>query len=173
MTTSARALESPATFAAVFRAQADAHLDDAGVDVGDRVVAEDDLAADDQVLADDLAGQVGAQRGNADLGLLADCDLADVLLVHLGDGVHDVGVADFEDALVAHALARPDVDAQDLPFDRRAHLGRLEVGTGHLQAGLGLDQLGLGDLDVGRTDRLERGEFGLGLIERVAGLAHT
>ena len=112
------------------------------------------------------------QRGNADLGLLAELDLADVLLVDLGDRVHDFGVADFDDSLVAHALARPDVDAQDLPFDRRAHFGRLEVGTRQRQAGLGLDQLGLGDLDVGRADRLQGGEIGLGLIERVARLAH-
>ena len=105
-------------FPAVCCAQLDAHLDDAGVDVGDGVIAEDDLAADDQVFANDLAGEVGFQRGNAYLGLLADFDLADVLLVHLGHGVHDLGVADFDDSLVADTFARPDVNAQDLPFDR-------------------------------------------------------
>ena len=59
MTTSALALESPATLRLSSALKLDAHLDDAGVDVGDRVVAEDDLAADDQVFANDFAGQVG------------------------------------------------------------------------------------------------------------------
>ena len=82
-------------------------------------------------------------------------DLADVLLVDLGHGVHDFGVADFDDSLVGDALAGPDVDAQDLPFDRRAHFGGLEIGTRHRQAGLGLNQLGLGDLDIGRANGLQ------------------
>ena len=49
ITTSTLALESPATFGLSAGDKADAHLDDPGVDIGDRVVVEDNLAADDQV----------------------------------------------------------------------------------------------------------------------------
>ena len=52
----------------------------------------------------------------------------------------------------------------------RTHLRGLEVGPRERQAGLGLDQLGFGHLDVGRTDGLQRGQLGLGLIERIARL---
>ena len=161
-------VREPGDLAAIFRAQFNSHLDHPSVDVGDGVVAEDDLSADDQVLANDFAGQVGFERGNADLRLLPDRDLADVLLVNLGHSVHDFGIADLEDSLVADALARPDVNARDLPLDLEAHFGRLEIGTRERQAGLRLHHLGFGDLDVGRAYCLDRGEICLVLIDRFA-----
>src|SRR5207247_838751 len=66
---------------AIFRGQLDADFNDACIDVGHRVVAENHLAAYDEIFANDDARQFHAQGWHSNLGRLADAYLADILLV--------------------------------------------------------------------------------------------
>ena len=155
----------PGHFRAVVRGQADVDLDDAGVDIGYRVVVEDDLAGDDQVLPHNFPRQLRAQGRHADLGRLPGVHLAGILLINLGHGIHHVGVAGLEDALLAHAFAGPRLDAQDAARGGRAYLRCLQLGLGHFQARLGLAQLSQGDAQVGRADRLHRVQLSVRLVQ--------
>ena len=106
MTTSARALESPATFA---------------LSSGDRRMRTSttraSMSATGSLLKTTLRLTTRSLRttspdsrlpgwGSRTLAFWPTLHLADVLLVDLGDGVHDVGVADLEDALVARRVRR-------------------------------------------------------------------
>ena len=88
-------------------------LDDPGVDIGDGVVVEDDLASDDQVFPCNFTRQQGTQSRNADFGRLAGVHFSGILLINLGDGIHHVRITDLEDSLFSDTFAGPRLDAQD------------------------------------------------------------
>lgn len=68
---------------------------------------------------------------------------SDVALVDLGDREHAVGAPDLEDAVLAHALARPGMDDDHRSCDRRSDVGAREGGFHLVELGPGDRRLGL------------------------------